>query len=329
MPKSEPKTYQRLPEFAGPDGVQVISYSEADAYRQCPLKHLITYKERWKKPVLPGSALSRGSLWHQVMEVHYGVIMAAYTGSGRVPKNRHGKVLADAWQAVRPYLFDSQSGAQDEDQVKVQWMYEGYVEYWGVDDGWQILAMEYPFELALPDYDGNDSPYAMKGKIDIVAVDLETGGTWIWDHKSGANLPTQKSLEIDDQFGGYTWAMNKLGMPVVGSMHNAARTTMNKGDLPGAILNGTTKKQTLDQRFSRTFLNRTKQEQKNVALDFFAVAANAYPVDGASRPVYSSPNPDSCKWKCDIKDVHLLARQGRDIHQALAEYGFAQDFTRH
>ena len=321
---------ETLPEFAGEGGLQIISYSEMDTFRQCPLKHQLSYKERWKKPWKIGTPLSRGSLWHHLMEAHYTVIMKHYpNGKNRIPKNQIQAVLDEAWEAVREYLYDSKTGAQDEDQVIATWMYHGYVEMYGVDNDWQIIAIEYPFEVQLDDLDGNPAPFALKGKIDILAMDRKLGGFWIWDHKSGADLPTQMSLEIDDQFGGYTWAMHKLGYKMRGSMHSAARTKMNKGDQPGAILNGNVKKQTLDQRFSRTPLNRTEQEQLNLARDFYAAAVNAYPPEDKRLPIYSSPDPRQCAWKCDFKEIHLLARAGRDIHEVMKEYRFVQDFTRH
>jgi len=321
---------QRLPEFAGEGGTQIVSYSELDSYRQCPLKHMLSYKERWKKPVVEGSPLRRGSLWHLVMEEHYGVIMASYpNGRDPIPDYQVDLVLENAWEKIKPLLFDPQTGNQSPDQELIQWMYEGYVEKWGVDNDWRIVAIEYAFEVPLPDNQGQVSRYILKGKIDIIAQSRENGGLWIWDHKSGKDLPTAMALEIDDQFGGYTYALNTLGYKVRGSMHNAARTTQNKGDLPGAIIKGAVKKQTLEQRMGRTFLNRTAREAQNLAQDAWAVASNAYPEPGAELPLYSSPDARSCGWKCDYKEIHIIARQGRDIHELMDEYGFSQDFTRH
>lgn len=323
----------QLPEYAGEGGIQIISYSELDTYRQCPLKHMITYKERWKKPVRLGSPLAKGSLWHIVMEVHYGVLMSRYQGVRReIPKGKDAEVLAEARAAVMPYLADEKTGAQDADQKLIQWMYEGYVEQWGVDRDWEILAIEYAFEIPLDDDEGNPSLLAIKGKIDILARHRESGLVWIWDHKSGKDLPTEIALEIDDQFGLYSWAMHKLGYSVGGSLHNAARTQQNVGDLATEeelAKNKALKRQTLDQRMKRTLLNRSKQECINLARDAWAAALNAYPPPDRKLPLYSSPDPRQCSWKCDIKEVHLIARTGRDIHNVLREYGFEQDFTRH
>lgn len=290
----------------------VVSYSELDTYRQCPLKHHWAYKERWRRPVDPGGALAKGTLWHQVLETHY---LALQQGADN----------PEVWKIIQPYLYDEQSGHQSEVQALVEWMYEGYVENYVEDPFWEILGVEHPFQIPLLDPDGNESPYQLKGKIDLVVRNIPNDTYWVVDHKSGANLPDQMDLEIDDQFGLYVWAMGQTGeWPITGAIHNAARTKMNLADQPGYT--GKSTRQTMDQRFRRTYLTRSEPELKSIALDAWAVAENAY---GVERPLYSAPDPRQCGWKCDFKEVHLLSRKGKDPHRALTEFGFEQDFTRH
>jgi hypothetical protein len=294
----------------------IVSYSELDTYRQCPLKHTWAYKERWRKPPTEGGALAKGSLWHLVLETHYLVL-------------RDGGTLEQAIEAAKTHLVDQASGLQTETQELIQWMYEGYIEHYGSDNQWEILAVEYAFVINLPDPDGNPSPYDIKGKIDLVVRNRENNQVWVVDHKSGANLPDQMDLEIDDQFGLYVWALQQPGhdkWKPSGAIHSAARTTRNMADKPGYT--GKSQPQTLDQRHRRTYLNRSDVELTAIALDAWAVAANAYPTTD-DRPLYSSPDPRQCGWKCDFKEVHLLSRKGKDPHRALSEYGFVQDFTRH
>jgi hypothetical protein len=294
----------------------IVSYSELDTYRQCPLKHTWAYKERWKKPPVEGGALAKGSLWHLVLERHYITLS-------------NGGDLNDCKVEALQLLHDPVSGVQTETQELISWMYEGYVDHFGADDHWEILGVEYPFVINLPDPDGMPSPYDIKGKIDLVVRDRNNDTIWVVDHKSGANLPDQMDLEIDDQFGLYVWALNQPGhnkWTPTGAIHNAARTTRNMADKPGYT--GKSQPQTLDQRHRRTYLNRADTELTAIALDAWAVASNAYPTTD-DRPLYSSPDPRQCGWKCDFKEVHLLARKGKNPQQALSEYGFVQDFTRH
>lgn len=300
----------------------VVSYSELDTYRQCPLKHAWAYKHRWKRPTDEKSALAKGSLWHLVLETHYGVLAK----HDRTTPESIEQALAESREAVHPYLVDTKTGQQTEVQELIEWMFEGHVAKWGADPDWEIVGIEEFFQLPLLDPQGNKSPYYIKGKIDLVVKDRQTGHLWVVDHKSGANLPSQMDLEIDDQFGLYSWAMKQQGRPVLGAMHSAARTTRNVADYPGYT--GKSQPQSLDQRFLRTYLNRSETELESIAIDAWAVAANAYPTSDA-LPLYSAPDPRQCGWKCDFKEVHLLARKGRDPELALKEHGFVQDFTRH
>jgi len=294
----------------------VVSYSELDTYRQCPLKHQWAYKERWKKPAAEGGALAKGSLWHLVLEDHYLTLM-------------NGGTLVEAEKAARLHLMDQVTGYQSETQELLEWIYDGHVAHYGAEEHWKILAVEYPFQINLKDPDGNDSPYDLKGKIDLVVQDRSNGQVWVLDHKSGAQMPDQMMMEIDDQFGIYVWALNQPGhdrWKPSGAIHSAARTTRNLPDKPG--YKGKSLPQTMAQRFRRTYLNRSDTELRAVALDAWAVAANAYP-ENDDRPLYSSPDPRMCGWKCDYKEIHLMARQGRDHAETMTENGFVQDFTRH
>lgn len=325
---------------------QTISYSELDTFRQCPLKHLWSYRERWTKEQDEGGPLAKGTLWHTVMEEHYLKIsewqQRYRTRRWVIPERMWAAVLADCREAVQPYLADPKSGEQTENQALIQWMYEGYVEQYGIDPQWRILGVEMRAELPLYDPQDvamigdsrrkrTDRPVAfrIKAKLDLLVQDLNTGHRWIIDHKSGANLPTQFDLELDDQFGLYTWLMRESGTPVLGAIHSAARTTRNLGDYDPPPKGK--KPQTLDQRMHRTYLNRSDHELTAIAIDAYNAAVNMYPeaVGFFALPLYSSPDPRSCGWKCDFKEVHLLARAGRDVDEVLVDYGFEQNFERH
>jgi hypothetical protein len=271
------------------------------------------YKERWRKPPTIDGALAKGTLWHLVMEDHYLVL-------------KDGGNLLDARDKINPYLVNERSGVTTETQDLIRWMYEGYVARYGTDEEWEIIDVEMPFKINLPDPEGNPSPYDLKGKIDLVVRSKDNGLIWAVDHKSGANLPDQMDLDIDDQFGLYVWALKQAGLKPGGAIHSAARTTRNQADHDGYT--GKSKPQTLDQRYRRTYLNRSDTELTSLALDAWAVASNAYPT-GDPLPLYSSPDPRQCGWKCDYKEVHLLSRKGKNPTQTMLEYGFIQDFTRH
>jgi hypothetical protein len=320
------KPYEIIP----PDMIQIVSYSELDTFRQCPLKHHLAYGRRWTKPPKPGGALDKGSLWHGCMEDHYGVIKKHQdaTSKSRIAKSRHAEVLDEAQKLVDSRLYNMKTGEfLSETHELIAWMYDGYVQYYGIDDDWRIVAIEHQIVLPLPDENGHDSRYHIKMKLDLIIRERWSGHLRVVDHKSGQNLPNYMDLEIDDQFGLYTWGMNKIGKKVIGSVHSAARTTRNKGDWPNPGPN--TKAQSLEQRMSRTLMNRDAKELDNLALDAYYAARAAYPDDPANAARYSSPDPRNCGWKCDFKEQHLQMRRGMNPDQVMIDAGFTVNRTRH
>jgi hypothetical protein len=212
---------------------------------------------------------------------------------------------------------------QTEEQALVAWMYDGYVEMWGTDEEWEIVAVEYANEFWLPTPKGGRSPYKVKVKIDLIVRSKQTRKLWIVDHKSCKDLPTDKMLELDDQFGLYTWGLQQLGKKVVGSIHNACRTFRYKD--PKAPY-------PLDARFKRTMLYRTDEELNTVAIEAYKTARRAW---GQTKEgeAERTPNSDTCRWRCDFTESCLGARKDRDqagyLKNSLSLGGFKQDFERH
>jgi hypothetical protein len=338
--------------MADEDYDRIVSYSELASYRQCPLKHELEYNQRWTKPQREDGALARGSAWHAILEDHYRAMMLAQNG-----KNSPELRMRAAIQAGRKRLATMRN---DVNYPLLVWMYDGYLErYPNQAAEWHIQSVERKFVAPLPDLwkkrpEGSLMPrIGIKVRLDLVVRDMETGGLWVVDHKSGADLPTQQDLEIDDQFGLYVAILRDLDYPIMGAIHSASRTKMNQGDDPefaaktarmiearDALEKGeertalsrqiasrrNSKPQTLDQRFSHTYLNRTDAELESIKRDAAAVAAV---MTWPGLPLYSSPDPRSCGWKCSFKEAHLTMREGRKMDQTMREYGFEQDFTRH
>lgn len=294
---------------------QIVSFSELDTLRQCPHKHALAYRERWVGPVT-GPALRRGILWHSVMEAHYRFLMRLQQEQGGVTDPRRALLLAR--REVMKLLVD-ETGHQTEDQELILWMYDGYVEFYGDDPDWEILAVEHAPQVWLPTPTGGRSRFKLKLKIDLIARERGTRNIWVIDHKSGKDLPSKKELDIDDQFGLYTWALRSMGKNVFGSIHSAARTQRNKDQ--------TKHFQPLDERFMRTRLYRTDQELDTLAIEAYRTFTAGYrmPTDLAPR----SPNPDTCRWRCDYTDPCLASRKGADEVELLTSLGFVQDYTRH
>lgn len=299
----------------------IVSYSELDTFRQCPLKHKWAYRERWTRGVKTGSALEKGSLWHLVVETHYIVIKAAQDANGgKIPISERNAVLAEAWRRIVPIISDPVTGEQTETQELIEWMYRGYVERYGTNPRWRIVATEHQIITPLRDARGRRTRYHLKAKIDLIVFDRELGTRWVVDHKSCSDFPNYAALEMDDQFGLYCWALREMGKKhrVQGAIHSAARTRRNKGPM------------TLDQRFQHTPMSRGDDELDRLALDAYNAAWNAHPPASATTKIYSSPDPRQCGWKCDFQTVHLILRKTpQSEEKVLTEDGFRIDLRRH
>lgn len=314
---------------------EIVSYSEIDAFRQCPLKWYLSYSRRWVAPKT-GPALQRGTLWHQVLEIHYRKLMAVQQwlkAEGMAPKiggsaisarwdyGRYqggiDQLVTDIWSSIAPLLAD-ESGEQNEHQGIIEWMYRGYLAQWGLNPTWTILAVEHSPEIWLPTLQGGRSRFKLKMKLDLVILENVTNQTWVVDHKTGKQAPNAMMLDIDDQFGLYTWGLRKLGRPVLGAIHSYAKTEKLK------------RVQTLDERFVHHPLHRGEKELDAIARDAYLTARASRRLladkqDGDALAIYSGPDPRQCGWKCDYTEPHLQARKGFvDLEEYLNDTGFVR-----
>lgn len=292
----------------------IASWSETDTARQCFMKHDISYRERWRQTGPESPALQRGTIWHGGLEIHYNRIMAWQQAGKPIDAM---ELLDEIRAEVVVYFADV--APSDEELDVLTWMYDGHVDLYSIDEQWKILGVEVNREVWLPTPNGGRSRFKMKMKMDLIVKDLLLGGMWIVDHKSGKDLPKGKDLDFSDQFGLYQFGMRQLGHQIRGTVYSAARTHRNKDQKRYP--------QPLSERFSRTPMPRSDIELEQIAVEAYKTLTTAYGYKPGEAP--RSPNPDTCKWKCDYTEPCLLARRGMDRTEALRGFNFIQDFTRH
>lgn len=306
----------------------IVSWSELQTGRACPHKHQLAYKERWTRRPGDNSPLGKGTMWHLVMENWY-----------RSLKEKPGDRPA-AIRAVDELFWQFEDDDRDPDVIDlVRWMFRGYLDVYGTDDEWEILGVEYRFQVPIR-VNGKRTGFTVKGGVDVVAKNRITGRNFIWDHKSRANVPTDDDLSFEDQLGLYKWALLTLGKRVFGLMHNIARTTRNKGDhedvvkqwhldkAAGLKPGAQPKPQPLEGRFKRIYTNRTDREMETLAMEALATARALYSKHNAHE---RHPDSEHCKRMCDFREACLAGRkEGDDFErQYLVSAGFIQDFRRH
>lgn len=310
-------------------GARTVSWSEISTGRMCLHKHALAYKERWTMKPGPGHPLTKGTMFHMVMESWYNSL-----------KERPGEMAPARTAVDLVFAAFAETGRDSDDISLVRWMFEGYVERYGTDDQWIILAVEYRFEVPLRTRAGRLSGFNLKGGIDLVIKDRRTGRIWVIDHKSAANLPTALDLDFDDQLGLYTWGLVQLGKPIFSALYSASRTTRNKGDYPEVVAQwhrdkaaglkpgAQPKPQPLEGRFMREPTTRTPVELEVLAQEALATARRLY---GARNQHERTTDPDRCKWKCQFREACLMGRKTSPTREReyLADVGFVQDHTRH
>jgi hypothetical protein len=276
------------------DGSYKTSFSELDAYRQCPLKWHIRYDLRLDTDKVKIN-LERGSAWHAILEDHYNAIRAGKTSVDELvlAVSRSFEIAADTL------------GGEEADTLL--WMYKGYLERWGNDDEWEILEVEARFDVPLTTYtttEGVVVPVTMGGKADLIARD-RMKRIWIWDHKTtkGKDLSAvawTRTLDLDDQFGIYEAALGKklgLGLyDVFGTVYAGSRTDRLKRDM------------TLDERFARHKQFRGENTLAVLWEDAATTARAMLRMSETGEGLYSAPTGDTCAWKCDALEPHLMSR---------------------
>lgn len=285
-----------------------VSWSEIDTYRDCPHKHDLTYRQRWVGPTR-GRSLMRGSLWHKVLEGHYRSLME------RPGDLISARLAAEQW--LTEWSVDW-GGDENEHAELVWWMYDGYVQAFGADENWDIRGVERKLEIPLLTASGQKSRFTLKIQVDLIIRDRSMNNKlFIIDHKTGADLPKRKNLDMADQFSFYIWGLRQLGNDVFGGIWNGARTTRLK-----------TREMTTDERFGRYMLARTDHELNTVATEAYATARKAY---AAGAIAERHPDADRCSWKCGFLEACLLGRKTDDQRerQYLLDTGHVVDHTRH
>jgi hypothetical protein len=234
------------------------------------------------------------------MEAHYGHIQAGATTQAR-----------RLW--IANYLSEVANTEQEIADL-IAWMFDGYEELYGCDPDWEVLAIEEPFIIRLPTLRGRPSRFWLRLRTDLI-VRIRMGARrriWVVDHKTSVRLPSERELEIDDQFGLYTYGVRKSGWDIFGSIHNAARTQHNVAPM------------TFEERFGRTLMYRTDDELETIAREAFQTARNVYSFPAETAP--RSPDSDRCKWRCQFTEACLTGRKAGAKSEALflESSGFAR-----
>ncbi len=284
-----------------------VRHSELRDFRECPLKHRIKWSEGWRSPRRNDDA-QIGTMWHSILEAHYSAPDEDRPGAG--------------WDE---FNFLAAGGHANDEQVsKLSWMYKGYLEAYGDDPDWDVLMVERELEVPLYTDAGRRSRFVYQFHADLVVREKSTGNILVVDHKSTGTFQSQENIDLDDQYGLYVAALNRL-------------RRLDKKALPAGIIvpvvsqtrrEKLKREMVLEERYRRIPSYRTTHEQQNILIDALETV-RAIHAPANRKYSYSSPNPRQCSWKCEYLDVHLQVRKDKRgmavLPSALRSRGFVQE----
>lgn len=293
-----------------------VRHSEIADFRQCPLKHRLSWTEGWHDPRREsGGARDLGTVWHLIMKLRYEHIRACQQDGNGVDEDVLGELVSHIIESAHSDLRET-----------LYWMYDGYVEMYGADSELEILSVEQT--LRVPFHDEDDQPLMIEvdgvrrpvlysWTTDTLVRWRAMRGIFVMDHKSTGQPLGQVDIDLSDQFGLYTVAWRRLGKTVRGQLINQVKTKALKRPM------------TLEERFDRKNSIRTSAELRAIELDAVdTIYAMLSPRN--RRRSYSNPDPRTCGWKCDFKEPHLRLRRNTDpkkVWPILRSFGLEQGNT--
>lgn len=274
----------------------VVSFSEIAAWRSCPLKHWLDYRQR--QPGTSGPAADTGTIWHLMMQDWYGGRMAG----------RSLDLLAIEIPARR-LTWNPTSEAEQNMLGTLLWMWDGWLLNGDPFPTHTVLGVEHEWRTPLPRVPGQPEnvSFTLKTIVDLVLRDMH-GRLVLVDHKSQAKhedaYSLSKDMDMDDQLGLYLYAARHRkarARDMSACWSYACTTDLKKTPRPP------------EQRFWQVWSARTEQ-----AIQATAVEAAESAMDAYARPLQIEPprhtDKEACRWRCSHRSPCYFARDaGRPV----------------
>lgn len=174
--------------------------SEITDFLRCPKRYNYGWIQNLE-PKVQNQKLTLGSAVHKFLELWYAEHRAM-----------------EAIDAMIQYI---QEHTQDMEQVEIDELIElargicvNYIQHYGIDLGWTVLAVEKQFSITF-----NDGT-VYNGMIDLIVED-DDGHIWFIDHKTTISIDSyDKNSDMDRQISRYWWALEQLGYNIHGFIYN-------------------------------------------------------------------------------------------------------------
>lgn len=306
----------------------MVRTSERSQFKFCP--------QAWKWGTLEGLAPVRDSnpLWFG-QGIHIALAEWYQLGNKRGPHPSETWVefCGDEERYIPTDYEENFAEFADARSLGVEMM-NNYVNQYGRDDHWDVIATEQTFSQLVADPRVGRLPSGKLkalvryvGTFDGVYRDLRTNEIYLMEHKTAASISTGH-LVLDDQAGSYWWAATKIlrkqGLigpreEIVGIMYNFMRKAF-ADDRPvnekGESLNqnGSVSKRQPAPLFHREVVWRSSEQRATMERRIQAEALHMEAMRNGSLPIYKSPNRD-CSWKCSFYKMCQMDEAGADVEE--------------
>ncbi len=203
--------------------------SERGTFKRCPARWRWSYLENLVS-IRNKPALWFGSAVHEALALWY------LEGTTRGP--HPAETIALVLEGMRKIVvYDEDDEAKYVDACLLgEQMMNRYVDFYGTNSSWDVIATEQTFQVWIPHPDGTNPRWIRYvGTADGVFRDLETDEIFLMEHKTAAALKTDH-LPLDDQAGSYWAVMNsklrtmgvlRKGDSIAGIRYNFLRKALN------------------------------------------------------------------------------------------------------
>lgn len=188
----------------------MLRTSERGTAKRCEWLWDRTYNDRLK-PYTDAPALRFGSLIHRALAAYY----IEGTKRGQHPREAFISAYEDD-QKINAELFGMKVGDDEKWENAYDLgcaMMDNYVDEYGADEQWQVIATEMPFETLVMHPETGEPWFLYVGVVDGVWYHLKQKKVWMPDHKTTAGIGDKKMayLAVDDQAGAYwSWGVDFL-----------------------------------------------------------------------------------------------------------------------
>jgi len=289
------------------------------AFKRCRYQWSFRYMDKLE-PKIAAPPLRFGTLIHSALEVYY----PPGVKRGPHPAKTFERLYELELETARGMGFKDEDGKwHDAAHLGVE-MLEHYVEQYGKDDEWKVIATEQRFTVPVLDPITGERVGTYVGVLDNVLEHRGTQQIWFRDHKSAKSIDTSY-LAMDDQSSGY-WTFGpdwleeqgilKPGQKLMGIEFNflrkAERDTRPK-NAKGQYLNqdGSVSKVQPSPHFLRQPSYRGEHERELTRQRVAEEIREIKLVKAGKLSLLKTPDKIHCKF-CDVKDICELHETGSD-----------------